>query len=56
MIVEDEMDLKGAFEVFGIIQCSSLSLLYKETVAISTHSDRNIGNDIIYQSCKEQVH
>lgn len=26
MIVEDEMDLKGAFQVFGVIQCNSLIL------------------------------
>lgn len=52
-ITEDVMGLKGAFQVFGIIQ--PLHVTEEETIITPTNRDRNIHNDVLYQSCKEQV-
>ena len=52
-ITEDVMDLKGVFQVFGIIQ--ALHITEEETIITATNRDRNIHTDVFYQSCKEQV-
>ena len=47
------MDLRGVFQVFGIIQ--PLHFTVEETIITSTHRDGNICDGVIYQSCKELV-
>ena len=52
-ITEDVMDLKGVFQVFGIIQ--ALHITEEETIITATNRDRNSHTNVFYQSCKEQV-